>query len=323
MRTIAFLTLVFTGCGVPAGAAVPVKDYPNRPIRLIVTNAPGSSVDTLSRIVAARLGEVLGQQVVVDNRPGAGSVVGMEIAKNANPDGYTLVSAPTAAVAVAPLLHKKVPYDTINDFAYISLFAITPNVLAANPALPVKSVKELIDYAKSRQGQVNMASAGPGSQSHLTGALLITMGNFPSLHVPYKSGGASVAAVVAGESQWTITPAPAVMSLVKGGRLRAVAHSLPKRSALLGDLPAIAETIPGYDYSGWQGLLAPRGTPKPVLDKLYGALTRTAKLNEIREALAAQATQVTTSTPAEFRQLAQQELDKYGKVIKAIGLKVE
>jgi len=304
-------------------AADSAKDYPNRPIRLIVTNAPGSSVDTLSRIVAIKLGELLGQQVVVDNRPGAGSVVGMEIAKKANADGYTLVSAPTAAVAVAPLIHKKVPYDTINDFAYISLFAITPNVLVANPALPIKSVKELIDYAKSKQGQVNMASAGPGSQSHLTGVLLTTSGNFPSLHVPYKSGGASVAAVMSGESQWTMTPAPAVWSLVKGGRLRAIAHSLPKRTPLLGDLPAVAETIPGYDYSGWQGLLAPKGTPKPILDKLYAALTRTAKLNEIRDALAAQATAVTTSTPEEFRKLAQQELDKYGKVVKAIGLKVE
>jgi tripartite-type tricarboxylate transporter receptor subunit TctC len=315
--------LVIALFGALPAAADSVSPYPARPIRMIVTNAPGSSVDTLSRIVAARMGEMLGQQVVVDNRPGAGSVLGMEIGARASPDGYTVVSAPTAAVAVAPLVHRKVPYDTLNDFAYISLFAVTPNVLAISPGLPVRSVRELMDYCKAKQGQVNMASAGPGSQSHLTGVLLTTLGGFPSLHVPYKGGGASVAAVVANESQWTMTPAPAVWSLVKSGRLRAIAHSLPKRSTLLGDLPAVAETIPGYDYSGWQGLLAPRATPLPVLGKLRAALLKTVSLLEVRDAIAAQATEVVTATPEEFRQLARNELAKYRKVIETIGLKAD
>lgn len=306
-----------------ASAADPTKNYPNRPIRMIVTNAPGSSVDTLSRIVAIKLGEVLGQQVVVDNRPGAGSALGMEIGKNANPDGYTLVSAPTAALAVAPLIHKKNPQETINDYAYISLFAITPNVLIVNPKLPIKTAQELIDYSKGKQGQINMASAGPGSQSHLTGVLLTRMGKFESLHVPYKSGGASVAAVMAGESQWTMTPAPAVWSLVKSGRLRAIAHSLPRRTPLLGDLPAVAETVPGYDYSGWNGLIAPRGTPKPILDKVRAALLRTMSLPEVKDTMAAQATEITTNTPEEFRKLALEALKKYAEVVKAVGLKVE
>lgn len=306
-----------------ASAADPTKDYPNRPIRMIVTNAPGSSVDTLSRIVAIKLGEVLGQQVVVDNRPGAGSALGMEIGKNANPDGYTLVSAPTAALAVAPLIHKKNPQETINDYTYISLFAITPNVLVVNPKLPIKTVQELIDYSRGKQGQINMASAGPGSQSHLTGVLLTRMGKFESLHVPYKGGGASVAAVMAGESQWTMTPAPAVWSLVKSGRLRAIAHSLPKRTPLLGDLPAVAETIPGYDYSGWNGLIAPRGTPKPILDKVRAALLKTMSLPEVKDTMAAQATEIATNTPEEFRKLALEALKKYGEVVKAVGLKVE
>lgn len=319
LSLFAVLPAVFASIAQAAAADA----WPSRPIRMIVTNAPGSSVDTLSRIVAARMGDLLGQQVIVDNRAGAGSVLGMEIGARANPDGYTLVSAPTAAVAVAPLVHGKVPYDTLNDFAYISLFAVTPNVLVVNPGLPIKSTRELIEYCKARQGQVNMASAGPGSQSHLTGALLTSLGNFPSLHVPYKGGGASVAAVVANESQWTMTPAPAVWSVVKSGRLRAIAHSLPRRSALLGDLPAVAETIPGYDYSGWQGLLAPKGTPQPVLDKLYAVLLRTVGLPEVRDAIAAQATEVVTSTPEEFRKLARDELGKYRKVIKAIGLTIE
>jgi tripartite-type tricarboxylate transporter receptor subunit TctC len=325
MRLLELLTLVLAAVayGAPAGAADPAKDYPGRPIRMIVTNAPGSAVDILSRIVAVRLGGLLGQQVVVDNRAGAGSALGMEIGKNAAPDGYTVVSAPTAALAVAPLIHQKRPYEIVNDYAFISLFAVTPNILAVNPALPIKNVQELIDYCKARQGQVNMASAGPGSQSHLTGVLLSTMGKFQSTHIPYKGGGASVAAVVAGESQWTITPAPAVWSLVKAGRLRAIGHSLPKRTPLLGDLPAVAETIPGYDYSGWNSLIAPRGTPKPILDKLHAALLKTMGLPEVKTAIAEQATEVITSTPEELRKLVQDELRKYGEVVKLVGLKVE
>jgi len=307
----------------PLGAADNAPNFPTRPIRLIVTNAPGSSVDILGRIVALRLGIVLGQQVVVDNRPGAGSALGMEIGKNAAPDGYTLVSAPTAALAIAPLIHQKRPYDIVNDYAFISLFAVTPNVLAVNPGLPVKTVPDLITYAKARQGQINMASAGPGSQSHLTGVLLTTLGKFPSLHVPYKGGGASVGAVIAGESQWTMTPAPAVWSLVKAGRLRAIGHSLPKRTPLLGDLSAVAESIAGYDYSGWNGLIAPRGTPKPILDKVRAALLKVMGQTDVREAMSEQATEITTNTPEEFRRLVQNELDKYGEVVKAVGLKVD
>jgi tripartite-type tricarboxylate transporter receptor subunit TctC len=245
LRTLPIASLIFA----PAAMAADFSEYPTRPVRLVVTNAPGSAVDVLSRIVALRLGNALGQQIVVDNRPGAGSALGMEIGKNAAPDGYTLVSTPTAALAVAPLIHQKRPLDVIDDYAFISLFAVTPNVLAVTPALPIKSVADLIAYCKNRQGAVNMASAGPGSQSHLTGVLLTSIGRFESLHIPYKGGGASVSAVVAGESQWTMTPAPAVWSLVKSGRLRAIGHSLPKRTPLLGDLPAVAETIPGYDYT--------------------------------------------------------------------------
>ena len=323
MKTVHLLTRVsvIAFCVAPAGAAEPTRDYPTRPIRLIVTNAPGSAVDILSRIVAFRLGGALGQQVVVDNRPGAGSALGMEIGKNAAPDGYTLVSAPTAALAVAPLIHQKHPYEIINDYAFISLFAVTPNILAVTPALPIKTVPDLIAYCKTRLGQVNMASAGPGSQSHLTGVLLSTMGKFPSLHIPYKGGGASVAAVVAGESQWTMTPA--VWSLVKAGRLRAIGHSLPKRTPLLGDIPAVAESIPGYDYSGWNGLIAPKGTPGPILEKVRAALLKIMSLPEVRDALAEQATEVATNTPGEFRKLVQNELNKSGAVVTAVGLKIE
>lgn len=305
-----------------AVAAEATKSYPSRPIRMLMPNAPGSSTDALGRVVANKLGDVLGQQIVVDNRSGAGGIIGMEIGKTASPDGYTLISGSTAAMSIAPHIHKKLPYDPLKDYAYLSLFAVTPNVLVVFPALPVKSMKDLIDLAKSKSGQLNMASAGAGSQSHLAGVLLQTMGGFTSLHVPYK-GGSSTPAVAAGESHWSINPAPSVQGLVKAGRLRAIGHTLPKRSALLGDLPSIAETVPGYDYGGWQGLLAPRATPKPILDKLREGLMKAMNQPETKEIMNRQGAEVVTNTPEEFLRFVQEETRKFGPVIKAAGLKVE
>lgn len=319
---------ILAAAGLPAlqaqtvSAADATRSYPNRPIRMLMPNAPGSSTDALGRVVANKLGDILGQQVVVDNRSGAGGVLGMEIAKNANPDGYTLISASTAAMTIAPHIHRKLPYDPLKDFAYLSLFAVTPNVLVVNPGLPVKSVKDLIDLAKAKAGQLNMGSAGSGSQSHLAGVLLQTMGQFESLHVPYK-GGASTAAVAAGESHWSINPAPSVQGLVKAGRLRAIGHTLPRRTAMLGDMPAIAETVPGYQYGGWQGLLAPRATPKPILDKLRDGLMKAMSLQETRDALNKLGAEVVTNTPEEFQKFVQEELKKFGPVVKMAGLKVE
>lgn len=305
-----------------AMAAEAAKAYPSRPIRMLMPNAPGSSTDALGRVVANKLGDVLGQQIVVDNRAGAGGIIGMEIAKTALPDGYTLISASTAAMSIAPHIHRKLPYDPLKDYAYLSLFAVTPNVLVVNPALPVKSVKDLIDLAKAKSGQINMASAGSGSQSHLAGVLLQNMAQFNSLHVPYK-GGASTPAVAAGESHWSINPAPSVQGLVKAGRLRAIGHTLPKRTAMLGDMPAIAETVPGFEYGGWQGLLAPRGTPRPVLDKLRDGLMKAMNLQETREIMNRQGAEVVTNTPEEFLRFVQEEIKKFGPVVKAAGLKVE
>jgi tripartite-type tricarboxylate transporter receptor subunit TctC len=327
MKTSRFvpLALAFTAClsTTPAFAADTVSDYPNRPVRMLVPNAPGSSVDTLSRIVASKLGEVLGQQVVADNRAGAGGIIGMEIAKAATPDGYTMISATTAASTVAVLLQKNPSFDPVKDYDYVAQFAETPNVLVVNPSLPVKSVKELIDYCKGKQGQVNMASAGSGSQSHLSGAYFMQAGNFPSLHVPYKGGGASVAAVIAGESHWTLTPAPAVMSYINSGRLRAIGHSLPKPSPLMPNIPPIANTVPGFDYSGWQGFFVPKGTPKAITDKLRTALIKTMEQPEVKKLLAVQATEIVIRGPAEFRKVVQESMIKNGKVIKAVGLKVD
>jgi tripartite-type tricarboxylate transporter receptor subunit TctC len=220
-------------CIVMASAWAGAQEYPSRPIRLIMPNAPGSSADTLGRLVALKLAEALGQQIVVDNRAGAGGALGLEIGKSANPDGYTIITSSISALTVSPHIRKGLGYDPIKDFEYVSMYSRQGTVLVAHPAVPAKNLKELIEYAKAKQGKINMASAGPGSTSHFSGSALMMAGGFTSLHVPYKGGGPSVAAVASGESQWTMPPSAAVMTLIRAGRLRAIAQSFPQRTPLL------------------------------------------------------------------------------------------
>lgn len=327
MKSRKLLTFVLAAAAMCSGpiarAADAAKDYPSRPIRLIMPNAPGSSADTMGRIAAAKLGEALGQQIVVDNRAGAGGLVGMEIGKNSNPDGYTLITTSLGALTVSPHIRRNLPYDPMKDFEYVTLYSRQGNVLVVNPALPVKSVKELIEYAKARPGKVNMATAGIGAQSHLNGTALMIAGGFESVHVPYKGGGPSVAAVIAGEAQWSIAPAGAMMSHVRAGRLRALGHTLPQRSPLMGDMPAIAETLPGFKYIAFSGFLAPKGTPKPVMQKINTTMARIVATPEMKEQLALQGAEPATGTPEEFRKAVQEELIETGKLVKAIGLKAE
>lgn len=303
--------------------AAAAQDYPGRPVRMLVPNAPGSSVDTMSRILSTRLGEMLGQPVVVENRDGAGGLIGMEVGRSARPDGYTLICVSNGSMLIAPQLRKTPPYDALNDFAHIGTYAVTPNVLVVNPQLPVQSVKELIDYARANRATINMASAGIGSQSHLAGVLLMTMAGMESLHVPHKGGGPSVNSVVGGQTHWTMVPAPAAMSFVKNGRLRALGHSLPRRSALLAELQPVAETVPGYDFSGWAGLVAPKDTPKAVIDRVHAAMVRALGTPEVREGLAAQGAEVFAGSPEEFRTFLRQEIDNTVRVIQAAQLQPE
>jgi len=312
--------LFFSLLAVISAQALAQESFPTRAVKLIVPNAPGSSIDTMSRIVSAKLGDALGQSVFVENRDGAGGLIGVEAGKNAKPDGYTLICASNGSMIIAPLLKKSPPYDAVADFAAIGSFAVTPNVLIVNPELPVKSVKELIDYAKANTGKLNMATAGVGSQSHLSGVLLMTMAGFDSLAVPHKGGGPSVNSVIAGQTHWTITPAPAVMSFVKNGRLRALGQSLPRRSAILGDIPPVADTVPGYDYSGWAGLVAPRGTPAAAIAKLNAALDRTLAVPEVKDGLEKQGAEVFGGTPDDFRKFLLQDQASTVKVIQAARL---
>lgn len=315
-----FLATAALALSAPAPGAEAIKDYPSRPIRLLVPNVPGSAVDTLNRIVATKLSEVIGQQVVIDNRGGAAGIIAMEIAKHAAPDGYTLIAATTAASTVAVQLLKKPTFHPVNDYDYVTQFAETPNILVVYPPLPIKTVKDFIAYAKSGKKPFNMASAGAGSQSHLSGAYLQQAAGIESLHVPYKGGGPSVGAVVAGESQWTLIPSPAAMGHVNAGRVRAIAHTLPKRTPLLPDIPPIAETIPGFDYSGWMGYFMPKGTAKPIIEKVRQAVVKTMETPEVKKGMAFQATEIVLRGPAEFRKVVQESMEKNGRLVKSLGL---
>jgi tripartite-type tricarboxylate transporter receptor subunit TctC len=277
----------------------------------------------MGRIVAIKLGEVLGQPVVVDNRAGAGGSLGLEIGKNAIADGYTLITTSISALTVSPHIRKNLGYDPMKDFEYVAMYSRQGTVLVVHPGLPAKSVKELIEYAKAQQGKLNMASAGPGSTSHFSGSALMMAAGFSSLHVPYKGGGPSVAAVASGESHWTMPPSAAVMTLVRAGRLRALGHSLPQRTPLLPDIPAISESLPGFKHVAFSGFLAPRGVPKAILDKVRVTVDRIVSSPETREQLALQGAEPATGSPEEFRKAIRDELVEAGKLVKVLGLKDE
>jgi len=306
-----------------AAAADPAANYPSRPIRLIIANTTGTSVDTLSRVLAARFGEELGQQIVSDNRAGAGGTIGAEIASQAAPDGHTLLISSTGMQVIAPQIYARLNYHPVNDFEAISLFAITQNLMVMNTGLPFKSVKELIAYARANPGKLRMSNAGAGFQSHLAGVLFTHMAGIDVLHVPYK-GGASLIAVMSNESQFTIAPGPAVMGHVRGGRLRALATGGEKRSPLTPELPTIAEAgVPGYISTGWSGLMAPKKTPKAIVDKIHAALTRTLNDPATRKLMEAQGGEPVTSTGAEFIKLINEEYKRFGQAIQLAKLKVE
>lgn len=297
--------------------------YPVRPVRLIVPQSPGASNDTITRIVGAKMGELLGQQFVIDNRPGAGGIIAGELTTHATPDGYTLYSTATASQVIGPQTVKRVPFDPLRDFAYVTLFAITQNVLVVHPNVPAKSVKELVAYIKASPGKINFANAGAGTQSHLAGVLLSHIAGLDVVHVPYKGGGPSVSAVVAGESQATMTPGPAVMSHVRAGRLRALASGGAKRSPLTPDLPTLIESGIKLESTGWIGLLAPKGTPKSVIDRLHATVKKVVDDPATRKLMESQGADPVVDTPAAFARFLEEEYKRFGEAIRLANLKAD
>jgi tripartite-type tricarboxylate transporter receptor subunit TctC len=320
MKTIV-LAIGLCAVGVTATAQT---SYPQRPVRLISPNPAGGANDVIGRIVAQRLGEALGQQVVVDNRGGAGGTIGTEMAAKAAPDGYTLFAASQSTVTVAPHIYSKLSYDVLRDFAPVAMFAEVQNLLNANPAFPPNTVKELIALAKAKPGAINYASAGSGSASHFAGLLFAKAAGIDILHVPYKGGAPAITAVMAGEAAFNFGPMPATAMHIKAGRLKALAVSGAKRSGAFPDVPTVVESgVPGYVVVGWFGLMAPRGTPRAIVERLHAATVKAVTSPDGRQQLLQIGADPAPNSSEEFGRFVRQEYERYGRLIKEAGLKVE
>jgi tripartite-type tricarboxylate transporter receptor subunit TctC len=302
------------------GAAGPAADYPTRPIRLIVPFSPGGSNDIMARLVGQKFHESMGQQVIVDNRPGASGIVGTELAANAQPDGYTLLMM-SLTLTVNPSLYRKLPYDTQKDLVPITLVASAPLMLVVNPSLPIKSVKELIAYARSNPGKLNFGSGGRGATPHLAGEMLKTMAGIEMTHVPYKGGGPALSDLIAGQIQLMLENIPSTLPFVKAGKLRALAVSGKKPSALLPDLPTLDEAgLQGYEIVGWNGLFFPAGTSSGIVRKIHAETVEMLAQPEVKERLATLGAEGVGSSPSEFSAFVRAEIAKWARVVKQAGL---
>jgi tripartite-type tricarboxylate transporter receptor subunit TctC len=310
--------LAFAGAGaVHAQTGATDTEYPTRPLRQIVPFPPGGGVDIVTRIVGAKWSEILGQQIVVENRAGAGGTVGADMAAKAAPDGYTLFSCQVASHGVSPAIYNKLPYDHIKDFAPISLIGKTPNVLVVHPAVPVKSVKEFIDYVKASPGKYNYASPGFGTSPHMTTELFKLTAGLNLVHVPYKGGAPALVDVMGGQVMGMFGNLPEQLAAIKSGKTRALAVSTLKRSPLLPDVPTVAESgFPGFEVTVWYGVCTQSGVPKPILAKLNATLVRTVNTPEMKARLAESTIEATPTTPEEFAAFIGIETEKWARVVK-------
>lgn len=313
--------LAAAGCiAMSAGVAA---DYPDRPVRIIVPSAPGGGTDTTMRIISPKLGEMLGQRIVLENRPGQSGNIGVEAASRAAPDGYTL-AAMIASNASNPAVMKSVPYNLERDFAAVSLAAVMPNVLTVHPSLPVRSIKELVALGRSKRGQLQYASPGFGSTAHLAMELLMSMGGFRMQHVPYKSGGAAFISVQSGEMLMMFGNVMSSLQHVRNGRVRALGVTSLKRSSAAPEIPAIAEFYPGYEASTWYGVLAPAGTPRDIVAKVHKAMVATAHDPATAKIFADSGAEAAASaSPEEFAAFIRSEVKKWAKLVKEAGIKPE
>ena len=297
--------------------------YPEKSVRVIVGLAAGGGTDISARIIAQKLSETMGQSFIVDNRPGAGGTLGTEIGAKAAPDGYTLTVGNVAPTAVNVSPFKKLPYDPVNDFAPIALSAVGTTVLVVHPSLPVRTVKDMITLAKSKPGQLNYGSGGSGTPAHLTGELFRFMAKVNIVHVPYKGTGQSVNDLIAGHIQFIFASMPVALPQVKSGRLRGIAVTSEQRSALAPELPAVAETIPGFQFDSWWGLVAPAKTPNDIIMKLNGQLLQIVKMPDVKQRFADLGLEPTGNSPQQYAAFIKSEIDKVAKIAKAIGLQPE
>jgi tripartite-type tricarboxylate transporter receptor subunit TctC len=316
------------GCIVAvAGAAAPVAraaEYPEKPVRWIVPWPPGGGVDITTRTLSPALAEVLGQSMVVENRPGASGMIGTSVAAKAAPDGYTILTAAAGPNAILPHLNPKVPYDTLKDFASISYIANTVYVLVVHPSLPVKNVRELIALAKAKPGQLTIGSAGTGTPAHLAGEFFKSAGGIDLVHVSYKGAAAAALDVIAGHIIMTIETISPVLPHVRSGRLKPLGVTSKKRSGQLPGVPTIAESgIPNYEVVNWYGLLSPAGTPVAIVDRLSKGMSQVLSRPEVRERLVSAGLEVVGSTPEEFRRFREADFAQWGAIVKKANIKFE
>jgi len=298
--------------------------YPNKPVRLVVPFPAGGTTDILARAAAQKLSETWGQQVIVDNRPGAGGNIGSELVAKAAPDGYTLLMGTVGTHAINPSLYAKMPYDHVKDFAPVILVAGVPNVLVVNPDLPIKTVPELIAYAKANPGKLNFASSGSGTSIHLSGELFKVMAGVQITHVPYKGSAPALTDLIGGQVQLMFDNLPSSLPQIKGGKLRAVAVTSTTRAAALPEVPTVAESgLPGFEASSWFGILAPAGTPKDIIAKIDADVQKWLATPEAKEKLLSQGANAAGGSPEDFARHIQAETAKWAKVVKDSGAKVD
>jgi len=298
-------------------------EYPSRPIRLLVPWPPGGITDVISRGLGYALSESLGQQIVPDNRPGAAGTVGVAIAAHANADGYTMLMTDVPSHAISASLYKKLTYDPIRDIEPVALPSQSPLVLVVNPKYGIKSVAQLIDYAKARPGEFAFASSGPGSITHLTGERFNRQTGIKPLHVPYKGGGPATAALVAGEAGMYFACISAAIPHIKAGRLTLLGITLPKRSPLYPDTPVMAESLPGFVMGCNTGFFAPAGTPRAILDRMHREVMKAVTQPRVRDILTANSATPAPFTRAQFKDYVAKEVRDWGEVVRAAGLKVD
>ncbi len=307
-----------------ATAFVHAQNYPSRPLRMIVPTAPGGGTDFTGRLVAAKLSETLGQQVVVENRGGGGGSVGADNAAKSTPDGYTLLLGSIATHAVNPALYKKLPYDHLKDFAPVSLIGTVPNAMVVHPSVPVKSMQEFITYAKANPGKINYGSSGVGSPPHLSMELLRSMTGINLVHVPYKGAGPALADLLGGQVQAMCTSLAGLINFIKSGRVRALGVTTAKRNPQLPDVPTIVESgVPGYEVTIWYGVFAPVATPKAIVQKLNAEMIKALTSPEMKERMALQGMDPAPSTPAELAAFVKAETVKWAKAAKDSGATAE
>ena len=300
------------------------QEYPTKPIRLVITYPPGGNTDLVGRALALKLGEFMGQQVVVDNRGGAGGVLGSMITAQSAPDGYTIMLGTSAGMVINPLLSRKLTYDPVKDFAPVSMVVIVPQLLVINPQLPVKNVRELIAFAKAKPGYLNAGSSGVGTPNHFGTELLKWLAGVDIVHVPYKGGAPALTDLLGGQIQMAFSSVPAVLPHIKAGRLVALGVGSAKRSPALPNIPTIAEAgVPGYEYTTWYGVFAPAKTPRTLIARLNAEIVKAMETPDIKDRFTALGGDPDPGTPEELRAYMANESAKWAKIIKAANIRIE